>query len=159
MANNSITFIENAKEWQLQFFLPSSAFPLRSEARFSDNWKQILTQIRQSQEMDRSSLVISMIKEYYSWKSQVYDLICAIYQLGFPGDSSGKEPTCQCRRCKRCRFNPWVRKIPWKRVWWPTPVLCLETPMHRGYWWATVHGSQRLRHDWSNLVHTHVINY
>ena len=24
----------------------------------------------------------------------------------FPGDTSGKEPTCQCRRCKRSRFNP-----------------------------------------------------
>ena len=31
---------------------------------------------------------------------------------GFQGDASGKEPTCQCRRYKRCRFNPWVGKIP-----------------------------------------------
>ena len=23
----------------------------------------------------------------------------------------------------RCRFNPWVRKIPWKREWQPTPVF------------------------------------
>ena len=123
MANNSITFIQNAKEWQLQFFLPSSAFPLRSEGHFSFNWKQMLTEIRKSQEMDRSSLVISMIKEYYSWKSQIYDLIYAIYPLGFTGDSSGKQPTCQCRRCKRCWFNPWVRKTPWRRAWQPTPVF------------------------------------
>ena len=33
-----------------------------------------------------------------SWASQV--------ALG-----SGTEPVCQCRRCKRCRFSPWVRKI------------------------------------------------
>ena len=26
---------------------------------------------------------------------------------GFPGGASGKEPACQCRRCKRCRFDPW----------------------------------------------------
>ena len=25
---------------------------------------------------------------------------------------SGKESTCQCRRCRRCGFNLWVRKIP-----------------------------------------------
>ena len=25
---------------------------------------------------------------------------------GFPGGASGKEPACQCRRHKRCRFNP-----------------------------------------------------
>ena len=24
----------------------------------------------------------------------------------------GKEPTCQCRRCKRCGFDPWVGKDP-----------------------------------------------
>ena len=26
--------------------------------------------------------------------------------LGFPGSAGGKEPTCQCRRCKRHRFDP-----------------------------------------------------
>ena len=25
-------------------------------------------------------------------------------------------------RDKRCGFDPWVRKIPWKRAWHPTPV-------------------------------------
>ncbi len=24
---------------------------------------------------------------------------------------------------KRCRFDPWVGKIPWRRKWQPTPVL------------------------------------
>jgi len=27
--------------------------------------------------------------------------------LGFSGGASGKKPACQCRRCKRCRFDPW----------------------------------------------------
>ena len=35
---------------------------------------------------------------------------------------SGKESTCQCRKCKRLRFDPWVRQIPWRRKWQPTPV-------------------------------------
>ena len=43
--------------------------------------------------------------------------------LGFPGGTSGKEPRCQCRRHKRCSFNPWVKKIPWRRAWQPTPVF------------------------------------
>ena len=43
---------------------------------------------------------------------------------------SGKEPACQCRRCKRHKFNPWVRKIPWRRVWQPTLVL-LPGECHR----------------------------
>ena len=28
-----------------------------------------------------------------------------------------------CLQCGRPRFNPWVRKIPWRRKWQPTPVL------------------------------------
>ena len=43
--------------------------------------------------------------------------------LGFPGGASGKEPACQCRICKRFRFDSWVRKIPWSRAWQPTPVF------------------------------------
>ena len=39
------------------------------------------------------------------------------------GWRSGKEPGCQCRRHKRHGFNPWVRKIPWRRKWQPTPVF------------------------------------
>ena len=42
---------------------------------------------------------------------------------GFSSGSSGKEPACQCRRCKGYRFDPWVRKIPWKRAWLLTLVL------------------------------------
>ena len=41
----------------------------------------------------------------------------------FPGGASGKESTCQCRRCKRCGFDPWVGKIPWNRKWQPTLVF------------------------------------
>ena len=36
------------------------------------------------------------------------------------GGTSDKELTCQCRRHKRCEFNPWVGKIPWRREWQPT---------------------------------------
>ena len=33
---------------------------------------------------------------------------------------NSKESTCQGRRC---RFHPWVGKIPWRRKWQPTPVF------------------------------------
>ena len=33
------------------------------------------------------------------------------------------------------------------------PVQCsVENPTDRGAWWATVHGSQRVRNDWCDLV-------
>ena len=28
----------------------------------------------------------------------------------------------QCRRYKRCRFDPWVGKILWRKAWKRTPV-------------------------------------
>ena len=37
--------------------------------------------------------------------------------FGLPGWLSGKESTCQCRRRRRHGFDPWVRKIPWRKAW------------------------------------------
>ena len=34
-----------------------------------------------------------------------------------------KKSACQSRRCKRCGFNPWVRKILWRTKWQPTSVF------------------------------------
>ena len=33
----------------------------------------------------------------------------------------GKKSTCQCRKCKKWGFDPWVGKMPWRRKWQPTP--------------------------------------
>jgi len=59
----------------------------------------------------------------------------------FPRWCNGKESTCQCRRCKRQGFNPWVRMIPWSRKWQPTPVF-LPRKFHgqRSLVGYTVHG-------------------
>ena len=43
--------------------------------------------------------------------------------MDIPGGTSGKEPACQSRRCKRCSFSPWVGKILWRRAWPFTPVF------------------------------------
>ena len=43
--------------------------------------------------------------------------------VGLPRWLSGKESTCQRRRCRRHMFNLWIRKIPWSRKWQPTPVF------------------------------------
>ena len=49
------------------------------------------------------------------------NLTCSLN--GLPWWLSGKECTCQCRRPKTCGFDPWVRKIPWRRAQQPTPVF------------------------------------
>ena len=48
------------------------------------------------------------------------ELLDQMVVLGFPGGSDGKESACQCRRTG---FDPWVRKIPWRREWIPIPVF------------------------------------
>ena len=42
------------------------------------------------------------------------------------GSACGEEPTRQCRRHKRCRFNRWVGMIPWRRAWQPIPMFLPE---------------------------------
>ena len=43
--------------------------------------------------------------------------------LWLPSWLSSEETSCQCRRGRRHRFDSWVRKIPWRRNWEPTPVF------------------------------------
>ena len=40
---------------------------------------------------------------------------------GLPRWLWGKESACQCKRHERHGFNPWVKKIPSRREWQPTP--------------------------------------
>ena len=67
----------------------------------------------------------------------------------FPGGTSGKEHTCQCRRHKRYGFSLWVGKIPWRRAWQPT-LVCLPGEAYEqrslgGYRWSIM--LQRVGHD------------
>ena len=39
----------------------------------------------------------------------------------------------------------------------PLQSSCLENPMDREAWWATVHWVARVRHDWNDLAHTHAM--
>ena len=91
--------------------------------------------------------------------------IIAILPLGLPRWFSGKEPACQCRRHKRCGFNPWVRKIPWSRRWQPTPVslpgeshgqrsLAGYSPRDR----KELDRTELLNTDTHTHTHTHLLN-
>ena len=74
--------------------------------------------------------------------------MCVLKYMSFPDDTSGKEPTCQCRRHKilgwedpleeemATHFSILVWKIPWTEE--PAGLQSMEAP--------------RVRHDWSNLA-------
>ena len=57
----------------------------------------------------------------------------------FPGGTNGKEPTCQCRRHRDSGSVPWFGRSPGGGHSNPLQYSCLENPMDRGAWWATVH--------------------
>ena len=42
--------------------------------------------------------------------------------------SGGKESTSQCRRPSRCRFDPWVGAIPWRRKCTLSSILAWRIP-------------------------------
>jgi len=53
----------------------------------------------------------------------------------------------------RWRIDPWVRKIPWRRKWQPTPVF-LSGKSHGQRNLAGYIGLQRVRYDWATK-HSH----
>ena len=56
---------------------------------------------------------------------------------GLPWCLNGKKFACHCRRCG---FDPWVRKIPWRRKWQPTLVFLPRKYHVQRIWWAAAHG-------------------
>ena len=63
----------------------------------------------------------------------------------FPWWFCGKESTCLCRRC---RFDPWVRKNAWSRKWQPILVF-LPSKSHgqRFSVGCSPGGCKRVKHD------------
>ena len=58
--------------------------------------------------------------------------------FGKVGAASSEEPASQCRRHKRCGLDPWVRRSSGEGNSNPLRYSCLENPMDRGVWRATV---------------------
>ena len=60
-----------------------------------------------------------------------------VKEMGFPGGSVVKSLPANVRRRRRHEFDPWLGKISWRRR---GQYSCLERPMERAAWRATVHG-------------------
>ena len=64
---------------------------------------------------------------------------------------TGTESACQCRRC---RFNPWFRKIPWRRKWKPTPEFLPGESHGQRSLAARVYGVTRVGYDLATKLPT-----
>ena len=87
----------------------------------------------------------------HNWATNTFTFKTLQYPLELPRWCSGKavkknlvkKSACQWRRHKRGRFNPWVRKIPWRKKSQPTPVF-LPGKFH-----GQRSGHKRIRHGWA----------
>ena len=113
---------------------------------YSCDWNN-LWYIKASLCFDENRHAFTVIKIKYNMfllpkfsKSQVK------FMLGLPRWLSGKEPTCQCRRHRRHRSDPRVRKIPWSRKWQPALVAPPGKSQGQGSchkeWEATEHSTK-----------------
>ena len=70
------------------------------------------------------------------------DTIREMYEgIRFSGDSEGKEPTCNRGKEQKEIFPiPGLGRSPGERNGNALQCSCLENPMNRGAWRATVHG-------------------
>jgi len=64
-------------------------------------------------------------------------------ELGFPGGSDSKESSCNAGDLGS--ILGW--EDPLEEGGTHSSILTWRIPMDRETWWATVHGSQRVRHD------------
>ena len=69
-----------------------------------------------------ASYLVGLTLNPFTWKKGNYNITrwSVPCRWGYPGGKSGKEPTCQYRRC---RWDPWVAKIPCSMKWQLAPVL------------------------------------
>ena len=77
----------------------------------------------------------------------------ATSKWGFPRGTSGNEPTQQCRRQKRWGLDPWVGKLPWRRVWQTSNILSWRIPRTDEPGGLQSTGTPRAGHASSDLAH------
>ena len=88
------------------------------------------------------------LKQLYTHAHILFSIVAVpIYRL--PWGLRSKESICQFRRCE---FNPWVEKIPWRKAWQHTPVF-LPGQFHGQ---KSLAGYSLTGHKESDVTETHV---
>ena len=97
-----------------------------------------------------------LIVNYMLIKLEKVQFFIAMSNCGFSWWPSGEEGACSCRRC---RFNPWVGRIPWRRKWQPNAVF-LPGKFHGSRRLAgSVHGVSKSQTWLSNWARMHVTTH
>ena len=99
-------------------------------------------------------------------KSQWKELLVVSGLYSVPADLSGLPRwligwriCLQCRRRRKCGFDPWVEKIPWRRAWQPIPVY-LPGESREWAWWTIIHSVTKLdTTEMTEHTHTHRLEW
>ena len=140
----SLIEIASCSKWSLCFWV--KRFPLPAHCSFSW-WQPVITWISKK---PYTFICLPHHKKPKCPQIKGFTTKCVLYR-GFPGGTSGKESTCQCRRHMRPLWEDPLKEdvathssiLSWRIPWTEEPA---------GVWSI---GSQRAGHDWSNLAHAH----
>ena len=85
--------------------------------------------------MDREARYAAVhgVKKRHNWGTELNWFDLWVSQVGLVVNNSPAN-----RRHKWCGFDPWVRKVPWRRAWQLLQYCWLGNFMDRGAWQATV---------------------
>ena len=122
---------------------------IKTFAHFNGNsecWSYYRKQYGSSQKYIETTLMARWI--YKENARYIFVYICGGGGGGFPGSTSGKEPTCKDRRIRDVGSIPESGRFPGKGHGNPLQHSYLENPTDRGAWWATVH---RVAKSWTWL--------
>ena len=102
---------------------------IRTEERYSSEWKKFLVQLRDKWKKEypclNTSLMIFQNQERenpISYREKT-GYLQGEARIRLPGGTSGKEAACPCRRHRRRGFVPLVRKTCWRTKWQCAPVF------------------------------------
>jgi len=127
--------------------------PVQKGARLPMWWQDFRIFVVQGPVPESLSQITSDILRWCASTSGTNRQTCNLYRL--PRWLSGKESACQCRRC--C-FDPWVGKIPWRRKWQPTPVFLLGESHRQRSLVGNGPWGQRQLDTTSNWARTHTVS-
>ena len=121
--------------WQRMNWLDGSTDLM--DRRLSKLWELV---------MDREAwraAVHGVVKVRHNWVTELNRVSLSLfeYPLIFPGGSVSIEST---YNAGDPGFDPWVGRSPGKGNGNPLQYSCLENPMDREAWWATVNGVARV---------------
>ena len=132
-------------KWLSTLSLPMGLIPTGiSQLSWEKKWGR---RIEQETKMESNRLHPALLS------GEVYMSLEGI--LGLPSLCRGEGSTCQCRRHRRCGFDPCVERSPGEETSNSFQYSCLGNCMDWESWWATVHGAAQSWTWLNDRVHTY----